>query len=174
MSRLTNLATAVTAVTAVLILSAGCSGSAAHRPSPQSTREDPNSAPADIVRIIGCFRANGLPNYPDPVYDPADGRWHFPDIRPALTPTVRQACASVMPQTTPASPIPTAQLADLLNFAKCVRAGGVPDWPDPAADGVFHTAIDPKANSAIKSALDGCDRYLASSGGRLNLGQPDG
>jgi hypothetical protein len=160
-------------VTAALILTAGCSGRPANSPLPQSIGEDPDSAPDDLVRIIACFHAHGLPNYPGAQYDPSDGRWHFPNNQPPLTTAMRQACASLMPQATPASPIPTAQLADLLQYATCVRAHGPPDWPDPAVDGVFHTAIDPKADPAARSAMDACERYLASSGGKLYLGQPD-
>jgi hypothetical protein len=136
-------------------------------------RQDPNAAPDDLTQQITCFRAHGLPDYPDPVYDPNDGRWHLANERPALTAAVRQACASVMPTQTPASPIPASQLQDLIQFARCVRAHGVPDWPDPAVDGVFHTTISPKENAAGRVAAGTCDKYLASSGGTISLGQPD-
>jgi hypothetical protein len=144
--------------------------------SPQSQRENPNVTSDEIMRVINCFRVHGLPNYPDPIYDPVDGRWHYPDQPPPLSSQVRQACASVMPQSTPASPIPTAQLNDLLNFAKCLRAHGIPDWPDPAVDGVFHpaTPIDPKKDPNARSAVGACEQYLRSSGGAISQGQPDG
>lgn len=169
-----RLANLVAVTMAALLLTAGCSGRPAPSASPQSQREDPNAVPGDLTAMISCFRAHGLPNFPDPAYDPNDGRWHFADNSPALTSAVRQACASVMPQATPASPIPTTQLNDLLNFAKCVRAHGLPEWPDPAVDGVFHTSIDLKTDSRAKAAMDPCQQYLASSGGGLSLGQPNG
>ncbi|HEY2670350.1 MAG TPA: hypothetical protein VGJ07_08230 [Rugosimonospora sp.] len=132
--------------------------------------------PDDIMRVINCYRAHGLPNYPDPTYDPGDGRWHYPNERPALTGQVRQACASVMPQATPASPIPSGQLADLLKFASCVRAHGAPDWPDPGVDGVFRSdsVLDVKGDPGTRSAVAACDQYLASSGGNISVGQPNG
>jgi hypothetical protein len=111
MLRLIRLA-AVAALAA--LLSAGCAGHTAPSPMPQSERQDPNVQPDDTMRMISCFRSHGLPDYPDPVYDRADGRWHTADNAPALSAQIRQACASVMPQSTPASPIPTAQLKDLL------------------------------------------------------------
>jgi hypothetical protein len=169
--RLTNL---VAVTVAALLLATGCSNRPAPSTAPQSQRDNPNAAPDDLTAMIACFRAHGLPNFPDPAFDPRDGRWHFANNSPALTSAVRQACASVMPQATPASPIPTSQLNDLLNFAKCVRAHGMPDWPDPAVDGVFHTSIDPKTDPGVSTAMDPCDQYLASSGGKLNLGQPNG
>jgi hypothetical protein len=164
----------VAVVIAALLLPVGCSGRPHPSASPQSAREDPNAAPADLSQMIGCFRAHGLPGFPDPAYDPSDGRWHFANDSPPLTAQVRQACAAVMPPATPASPIPTAQLRDLLQYATCVRAHGLPDWPDPAVDGVFHTSIDPKTDPGARAAMDACERYLASSGGKLSLGQPNG
>lgn len=166
---------AVLAAVAAVAGGTGCSGPAAS-PSVASRREDPNVQPDDIMRQINCFRAHGLPNYPDPTYDPADGRWHFPDNQPALTPQVRQACASVMPENTPASPIPTAQLNDLLNFAKCMRAQGIANWPDPAVDGVFHPSNDlnKKGDPVLSAAERSCDHFLASSGGHYQVGPPNG
>jgi hypothetical protein len=161
-------------VVAALLLPVGCTGRPHASASAASEREDPNTVPADFSQMIGCFRAHGLPGFPDPAYDPRDGRWHFADDSPPLSAQVRQACASVMPQSTPASPIPTAQLNDLLQYARCVRAHGMPDWPDPAIDGVFHTSIDPKTDPRAVAAMQPCERYLAGSGGKLSLGQPNG
>jgi hypothetical protein len=161
-------------VVAALLLPVGCTGRPHPSAPPASRSEDPNTVPADFSQMISCFRAHGLPDFPDPVYDPGDGRWHFADHSPALTAQVRQACASVMPQATLASPIPTAQLNDLLQYARCLREHGLTDWPDPAVDGAFHTSIDPKTDPRARTAMDSCERYLASSGGQLKLGQPNG
>lgn len=169
-----RLITLIPLAAAVVLLGAGCGGSPAGPGAAGPPRQDPNSAPEDLSREIACFRAHGLPDYPDPVYDPNDGRWHLPDIRPDLTGRVRDACASVMPQATPASPVPTAQLDDLLGFAGCMRAHGVTGWPDPGSDGVFHTSINPKADPAARAAMPACERYLASSGGNIQIGPPNG
>jgi hypothetical protein len=163
-----------TAIAILAIVAAVAGGCGHDRPGNASAeqREDPNSAHEDLTREIACFRAHGLPSYPDPVFDPNDGRWHLANERPALTAAVRQACASVMPQSTPASPIPTTQLQDLIQYARCLRSHGVPDWPDPKVDGTFHTNINLKSD-ANRPALAACDKYLASSGGTISLGQPD-
>lgn len=137
-------------------------------------REDPNKPDATLVQMIQCFRAHGLPNFPDPVFDPNDGRWHLPNERPDITADVRQACASVMPHVTPASPIPSAQLHDLLQYAQCLRAHGVPAWPDPTVDGTFVTDIDIKHDAAMQAASPACEKHLASSGGRLSIRSPNG
>jgi hypothetical protein len=142
---------------------------------PQSGRQDPNVQPDDIMRVISCFRSHGLPDYPDPAYDRRDGRWHYPDNAPTTSAQIRQACASVMPQATPPSPIPTGQLNDLLDFAKCMRAHGLPQWPDPNVGGAFPFAAPPdKADPAFRSAVDACQPSLVSSGGSISLVQPNG
>jgi hypothetical protein len=167
--RIPAVAATVVAVAAVLL--AGCGGTGPGTGS-GSGRQDPNAAPDDLTREIACFRAHGLPNFPDPVYDPNDGRWHLAGNRPALTTEVRQACAAVLPQATPASPVPTAQFRDLLDYAKCMRANGVPSWPDPGVDGVFVTTINPKADPDVAAAAPACEKYLASSGGNLSIRLP--
>jgi hypothetical protein len=95
---------------------------------------------ASIMAIITCFRSHGAADFPDPVYDPGDGRWHFA-ISPATVPSsTRQACQSLFPATTPSPDLPQAQFQQLVLFAQCMRRHGVSNWPDPAPDGYFHLA----------------------------------
>lgn len=79
-----------------------------------------------------------MPDWPDPNYDPRDGRWHLDG--PPLKDETRQACAAVIPHATPPSPVPSAQFQDLLRYAQCLRSHGVSGWPDPTVDGVFTPA----------------------------------
>ncbi len=167
-----RLIRAAVAAVGVVLLLAGCSSG----PGPsQSRRENPDVKPDDIMRVINCFRAHGLPDFPDPAYDPNDGRWHYPGNQPTVPEETRRACASVMPHTTPASPIPSARLNDLLGYAKCMRAHGMPQWPDPAIDGTFRFVNPPsKGDPNLRAADAACSRYLVSSGGRISLGTADG
>src|SRR5579859_1401955 len=72
---------------AVALALAGCShGTPGARP-----RENPNSVSPDVAAMVACFRAHGMPDWPDPNYDPRDGRWHLDG--PPLKPETRQACA---------------------------------------------------------------------------------
>jgi hypothetical protein len=169
------MTTPIRRLAAVLALAvvavAGCGGHRG-RPSAAPTRENPNAVPADITGMVACFRANGMPEWPDPKYDPSDGRWHLDG--PPLKAETRRACASVIPHETPASPVPSAQFHDLLLYAQCMRANGVPGWPDPAVDGAFVTNIDPKTDPAVQVAAPACQKYLASSGGGIQLRRADG
>jgi hypothetical protein len=157
---------------ATLLVALALTGCGTSSPLRGPQREDPNAAPADIMNMVACFRAHGMPNWPDPNYDPRDGRWHLDG--PPLKAETRQACASVLPHATPASPVPSAQFHDLLQYAQCMRANGVPDWPDPNIDGVFVTNRNPKTDPAVQAAEPSCGKYLASSGGGLQLRPSDG
>jgi hypothetical protein len=152
---------------AVLAAALTLTGCGVANPLARPHRENPDSPPADIAQMVACFRAHGMPNWPDSAYDPRDGRWHLDG--PPLKDETRQACAAVIPHATPPSPVPSAQFQDLLRYAQCLRAHGVPDWPDPTVDGAFVTDLSPKTDPGIQAAGPACERYLASSGGHLQI-----
>lgn len=118
-----------------------------------------------ISSLIACYRAHGDPSFPDPVYDPSDGRWHFaisPNQAPAST---RQACQRLMPNTTASPPVPQAQFQQLVRLAECIRQHGVPTWPDPDPDGAF--GLPPSLQQktpAYARAAQACQRYMPSGG----------
>ena len=66
------------------------------------------------MAIVTCYRAHGDPSFPDPVYDPSDGRWHFaisPGSAPAST---QQACQHLFPSINASPPVPQAQFQQLV------------------------------------------------------------
>jgi hypothetical protein len=146
-------------------LVAACGGSGP--PAAQATRA--GARDASVQEIIQCFRQHGLPNYPDAVYDPNDGRWHLPDHRPDLPVSVQQACSALLPQVTQGPPVPNADFQRLVRFAVCARRHGFPDWPDPRPDGVFVVSgkiLDsPDAPKGLKTNLGPCASVLP--GGRF-------
>ncbi len=91
-----------------------------------------------IAAIVRCFRAHGAPNFPDPIYDPGDGRWHFATSPASVPASTREACQGLFPSATPAPPVSQARFEQLVSFAECMRRNGVYDWPDPGPDGFFH------------------------------------
>jgi hypothetical protein len=122
----------------------------------------PDTATAAIVQ---CYRTHGDPGFPDPVYDPGDGRWHFA-VSPATAPqNTRQACQHLFPQTAVSPPVPQAQFRELLQLAQCLRAHGVPNWPDPNPDGAFPLppALQRKTPGWVQ-ASSACQRYIPSGG----------
>jgi hypothetical protein len=142
---------------------AGCSAAAGKNTSASATS---SSTPDDeTMAIVTCYRAHGDPSFPDPVYDPGDGRWHFaisPGSAPAST---HQACQHLFPSSNASPPVPQAQFQQLVRLAECIRQHGVPNWPDPDPDGSFPLppSINPK-DAAGQAAGVACKRFLPSSG----------
>jgi hypothetical protein len=89
-----------------------------------------------------------MPNLPDPQID-ADGQPHFPNGDPGEPPPqAERACMPIynrLPasireggsQEGPEASRPPADIPALLRLARCMREQGMPDWPDPRADGTF-------------------------------------
>lgn len=139
-----------------LIVLAGCGGTALRSKS-SATRYGPKSSPAALSR---CMRANGLSGFPDPEAGPS-GAVGLPLIEnsagsltaegktfsgPALR-RAERACAVYLP---PAGGPPAGALAaqrrEELRHARCMRAHGVPNFPDP-----------PSASSTQLPSLAGID-----------------
>ncbi len=81
-----------------------------------------------------CMRAHGLPNFPDPSpgggFQVRKGSGDEPSS-PAFQRT-QAKCKGLLPPGPGSGPPPSAQtLARFLRIAQCMRAHGVPNFPDP-------------------------------------------
>ncbi len=148
------------AMLATVMVLAGCgSGGTATVQAGSGTPDD------ETMSIVTCYRTHGDPSFPDPVYDPSDGRWHFA-ISPGSAPASTQAaCQHLFPSSNASPPVPQAQFQQLVRLAECYRQHGVPNWPDPDPDGSFPlpSSLNPK-DAANRAAGVACQRYLPSSG----------
>lgn len=146
------------------MLLAACGSGAGQHPAPARTGQ--GGAPdAQTASIVHCYRTHGDPGFPDPSYDPGDGRWHFA-ISPATAPlSTRQACQHLFPSGNASPPVPQAQFQQFVRLAQCIRQHGVPDWPDPDPDGAFRLppSLQRKTPASIR-ALQACRRYEPSGG----------
>lgn len=123
------------------------------------------SPDAQTAAIVQCYRAHGDPTFPDPVYDPSDGRWHFADSPGNAPLSTRQACQHLFPAANASPPVPQAQFQQLVRLAQCIRQHGVPTWPDPDPDGGF--GLPPSLQQktpAYARAAQACQRYMPSGG----------
>lgn len=140
-------------VPALALALAACSAS--HGPS--STRSgvprsgSPNSgnssSSASAVAYSACMRSNGVPNYPDP-----DSAGNLPKgdaqsfgVSAMRLQTAQRACRSLLPtagalqdqaqQCSLTGDCPPALVQQMLSggrvVAQCMRAHGIPRWPDP-------------------------------------------
>ena len=153
-------------VLAAAMLLAGCGGGAGGSATAQAASGTPDD---ETMAIVTCYRAHGDPSFPDPVYDPSDGRWHFavsPGSAPAST---QQACQHLFPTNNASPPVPQARFQQLVRLAECLRQHGVPNWPDPDPDGSF--PLPPSLLTKTPGYLQAtraCAR-LMPSGGRLDV-----
>jgi hypothetical protein len=146
-------------------LLAGCSAGGSQPPAAATATAGTGAPDASTEAIVLCYRAHGDPGFPDPVYDPGDGRWHFavsPNTAPAST---RQACQHLFPSVNPSPPVPQAEFQQLVRLAECIRQHGVPTWPDPDPDGAFGLppSLQTKTPAYVRAA-QACRRYEPSGG----------
>jgi hypothetical protein len=81
------------------------------------------------VQFAECMRTHGVPEFPDPL--PGGG---FPRVgrQSPASRTAHRACIHLLKAGSGARHGPTrAELAAALNYARCMRAHGVPDFSDP-------------------------------------------
>jgi hypothetical protein len=160
----------------VVVLLSACTD--APSPSPTSATSSAaipkgraTSATADpagtFIQVAQCFREHGNPDFPDPVQH-SDGTWEFPAS--AGRAKVPAECADLVRQLKQGAPgsAPAPDLAGGRAFAQCMRANGVPDWPDPGADGTFALSerlADPRNEGLWKPKADGpCGQYQPKGG----------
>ena len=97
------------------------------------------TAGADAVKFSSCMRHHGVPNFPNPVITsngqgtvsiqitPGPGfNKGSPQVQHAL-----QSCRKYLPSGRPSENITTAQEADYVKAAQCMRAHGINGFPDP-------------------------------------------
>jgi hypothetical protein len=119
------------------------------------------------VQYAQCMRANGVPNFPDPG---PDGRFALTHGEGGINqddPKFRAAsekCRALAPggehRTSDA-----ASVAQMREYSQCMRKNGLPDFPDPDANGqlrgVGHEAQD---DPKYRAATAACTKFLPGGG----------
>lgn len=134
--------------------------------STQSAKRFVSHALAEQVAYAQCMRTHGVPGFQDPTLKRSalgvgvsQGVPASVGQSPAFN-SAQRACQKLLPpgsQGPGSQPVTAAQHAQMVTFAACVRAHGVTDMPDPAANGVFH--LPPQINQdapAFQSAIKHC------------------
>jgi hypothetical protein len=121
---------------AAVLLAAGCGASTSSTSAPDAGGSANSPSP---VRYTDCMRSHGVPDYPAP-----DSSGQLPKITPSnvqqlgisLTRfnTAQTACGKFWPYQPPTAAQAQQELADYLKFARCMRAHGLPGFPDPTAE----------------------------------------
>ena len=101
----------------------GASSGSASGANTQATKRE------KAVKFAECVRAHGVPHFPDPG---TSGDFNFGvDVSEQTFTNAVNACKSLEPPGALSAKRSTKQQSAALRFAACVRANGVPDFPDP-------------------------------------------
>lgn len=131
------------------------------------------TAHGEAVRFAECMRANGVSHFPDPgasgklTIDAVANGSSLNTSAPAFTQAL-SACKSLEPAGFTGTKRSTVQQAAGLRFAQCIRANGVPDFPDPAPNAPLvdtnriPSAATSSGMSALNAAMHTCGRFVAS------------
>ncbi|MEU4163924.1 hypothetical protein [Actinoplanes sp. NPDC026670] len=116
-----------------------------------------------------CMRDQGLEWFPDPK---PDGRMELSlpqGVDPAAVDKAQQACKQFLPNGGEPPKLSAAEIEKNRQLARCMRENGVPNFPDPAADGEL--AIDGNklgtgpGDPVFDAADKACARYRPNGGG---------
>jgi hypothetical protein len=138
-------AAVLAALVVMALVTAACGGSASTGAGGSSST-GASTLQQEALAVAHCMRSHGVPKFPDP---PANGTiangsiagWHVGPDATGVSQSVYQsainACRHLAPDAAPPSRAQQQQmLSKLLQFAKCMRSHGVPDFPDPDSTGL--------------------------------------
>jgi len=128
------------------------------------------SSLADAVAYSQCIRSHGVSNFPDPVKTPDGGYgYRTAGIDPNSTAFqgALQACKALpSPWNSTGQQLSPSQQQAWLNWAKCIRAHGLPNFPDPTFSGSeVHDSGLASNSPPLQSAMDVCKQQRPSAGG---------
>jgi hypothetical protein len=160
----------------IALIGAGCGSKSASRTASTAGNTSASSGSASSgadteatkrkkgVKFAECVRAHGVPHFPDP---DATGNFNFGvDVSAATFTAAVNACKALQPPGTLSSHRSGSQQSAALRFAACVRANGVPDFPDPVnGQPLINTYLIPSANrpggmSILNAATHKCGSVL--------------
>jgi hypothetical protein len=126
----------------LILLAAACGGS------PSSTGVGgPSNAGASegsqLLSFAQCVRSKGVPTFPDPTNDNKFPSAEHLGVTPSRYQSAMNACRHLLPNGAKVSPSESQQdMSAMLRFARCMRAHGVPNWPDPTTGPDGKAAFD--------------------------------
>jgi len=154
-------------VVGLVLLASACGGGSsganvAQVGTTSSTRNSGSSSSSgsgDPTAYSGCMRSHGVPNFPDPDSKgrikitsgvSAGGKKTGVDVHSPQFDRARKACDKLLPNGgRPTAADQQREQQQALKFAQCMRAHGVPKFPDPKAGGALSlgTKVDVDPNS---------------------------
>lgn len=139
--------TVILAAASIAMFAAGC-GSSNEKPNSSETSQSQSgqSFASAAYKYAACIRSHGVPNFPNPQVHNGPGSHGISQAVPAGVGTspkfaaAQKACKGLMPgpegeSAAQHSAHQHARANAMLAFAQCLRAHGLPSFPDPTAQG---------------------------------------
>jgi hypothetical protein len=153
------------------LIAAGCSSA----PAGADSSNSPSAAHEQAMRFAQCMRDNGVSAFPDPN---ASGSFTIDqiangssvDTSSAAFQQALSACKDQEPAGFAGTKRTPQQQENALKFAQCIRENGVPDFPDPTADGPLvdtnriASANQPGGMDLLRAAMQKCGSYARAAG----------
>jgi hypothetical protein len=158
------------AVALLALISAGCSNPPASAGAAGAGTGSPATNVDQAVKFAQCMRANGVSDFPDPDSSgqlTIDGVVNGSSLNPN-TPVFQQAlnaCKALEPPGFMGTTRTAQQQQAALRFAQCMRANGVPDFPDPTPDGPIIDVNGAHSIPGFQAAKDKCTSLYAGQMG---------
>jgi len=144
---------------ALTLLVAACGSSSRDK---AASAADPQQAALAFAR---CMRDNGVPDFPDP---DADGRFrglgHEQQDDPKFR-AAQEACRDLAPGGEHEKLGDPAFVEQMREFSQCMRNNGLPDFPDPDADGRLRgVGHERQGDPKYQAAMETCRQKLPGGG----------
>jgi hypothetical protein len=152
-------AAAAAALLGALTLLTACGSSSRDK---AATAADPQQA---ALAFAQCMRDNGVPDFPDP---DADGRFRGLGHEQESDPKFRgaqEACRELAPGGEHENFGDPAFVEQMREFSQCMRDNGLPDFPDPDADGRLRgVGHERQGDPKFRAAMETCRQKLPGGG----------
>jgi hypothetical protein len=135
--RTARTAAAITATAGLALLAAACGGRPSSTGSGGSSHPAGSASSLSAVAYSRCMRSRGVPNFPDPSSGGGIPKQTAQQlgVSSSQLQAAQNACQHLLPNTGNIDDDPAALhqwWSQMLHFARCMHAHGVPNWPDPS------------------------------------------
>ena len=157
--RLLTASDAAAIVAALLLVATACSSSSSNESASPGDRDQ-------AIAYARCMRDNGVADFPDP---DSEGRFRGLGHEQQDTPQFRaaqEACRDLAPGGEHEKLGDPAFVEQMREFSQCMRENGLPDFPDPDAQGRLRGAGHEQQDTPqYRAAAETCRDKLPGGGG---------
>jgi hypothetical protein len=157
------------ALATTALLAAACGGSPSSTGSGGSPNAGGSASPPSAVAYSRCIRSHHVPRYPDPTSSGTLPKVSLQrlGVSSSQFQAAQRACGHLLPSNGGTLSAQSLQQCELtgdcppalvrqaltegLNFARCMRSHGVPNWPDPTIDSEGRPFFDVSAHGITHS-----------------------